>query len=183
MGPIYPGTCAEKNLLSSKYNLRVRTKNDEISFIDRHFGKQTCHLKHESGDYVIYRADDLPSYIFAVSVDDIFENYTEIVRGSDLLELTLRQVHISQLLNKSHPAFFHIPIITDENGNKLSKQTLAPSLKKHEAKSNLFFALQDLGQKPPRNLIWRPLSAIWEWALIHWNAEYIPQQKHIVYNH
>lgn len=183
MGSIYPGTCANRNISAAGHNLRVRTDSDEICFVDRHFGKQTGNLKSESGDYVIYRADKLPSYIFAVSIDDIFERYTEVVRGADLLNITLRQVHLSQLLNKSQPNFFHIPIITDNDGNKLSKQTHAPALKKHEARSNLYFALQDLGQNPPHNLLWRPLWAVWEWAIINWNIKSIPQQKHIVYDH
>ncbi len=43
--------------------------------------------KQHSGDYVIYRANQLPGYILAASVDDLFEQYTEVVRGADLLAI------------------------------------------------------------------------------------------------
>lgn len=183
MGPIYPGTCSNKDIIANKHNLRVRTENTVTSFQDLNYGKQTCNLKLESGDYVIYRADHLPSYIFAVTIDDLFEGYTEVVRGSDLLDISPRQVYLTQLLNRSHSNFLHIPIITDHNGNKLSKQNGASALKKHEARSNLFFALQDLGQDPPRHLIHSSLVSVWEWALTYWDPRYIPKQKCIRYNH
>ncbi len=183
MGAIYPGTCANKTQSSSKHNIRVRTNNEIIRFVDKHYGLQECQMNKESGDYVIFRADDLPSYIFAVSIDDAFQGYTEVVRGADLLDLTPRQIYLSNLLSKSHPDFFHVPIITDNNGNKLSKQTHAPALKKHHAKANLYFALQDLGQKPPRHLLHRPLDSIWQWAISNWQANAIPKQKSIPYNH
>lgn len=183
MGAIYPGTCSSKNNFEQKHTLRIRTDNATIKFIDKHYGLQTCHLGQESGDYVILRADKLPSYILAVSVDDVFEGYSEVVRGYDLLAITPRQVHLTQLLQRTLPDFFHIPIITDQSGNKLSKQTHAPALQRHNARSNLYFALQDLGQEPPRHLIWRPLWSVWEWAISHWNTKHIPMQKNIEFNH
>lgn len=183
MGAIYPGTCSAKSNYKETHTLRIRTNNATVNFIDKHYGLQTCHLGQESGDYVILRADKLPSYILAVSVDDVFEGYSEIVRGADLLAITPRQVHLTQLLQKTPSDFFHIPIITDQSGNKLSKQTHAPALHKHNARSNLYFALKDLGQNPPRYLIWRPLRSIWEWALSHWDTKHIPRQKNIEFNH
>ena len=183
MGAIYPGTCANKHINKEKHTVRVRSSNIVIHFIDKLFGPQSCHLQEESGDYVIFRADGLPSYILAASVDDVYENYTEVVRGADLLAITARQIHLSSLLEKTSPSFFHVPIITDQSGNKLSKQTHAPPLLKHHARQNLYFALQDLGQAPPRHLLCSPLSSLWQWALMHWNIEHIPQRNKIPFNH
>ncbi len=180
MGLIYPGYCSDKTLgFKHGTALRVRTDNTIIHFADKNFGEQRCNLKQESGDYVIYRADNLPSYILAASVDDLFEHYTEVVRGSDLLTLTPRQIHLSLLLKNRFPEFLHVPIITHENGEKLSKQTHAPKIKKQHARKWLCHALTDLGQEPPRNLHYRPLSRIWEWAIEHWCTDNIPTLKTI----
>ena len=184
MGIIYPGICAQKNLdYQDKTALRVRVGDTKIQYIDNNFGKQQCSLKRQSGDYVIYRADNLPSYILAVSIDDLFEQYTEVVRGADLLAITPRQIHLSQLIQNRTPAFLHTPIITHGNGDKLSKQTHAPALKKHHARTWLFHALTDLGQAPPRSLQWKPIWAIWEWAIYHWQQDKIPALKTIPFKY
>lgn len=174
-GNIYPGTCAHKNLaFSPDRTIRVHTSNFNIKFTDGVFGKQHFDLGTQSGDYIIFRRDQLPGYILAVSIDDADENYTEVVRGHDLLATTPRQIHLTQLLGRSPPAFLHVPIITDDQGNKLSKQTHAPALSKFHARTMLVQALTDLGQEPPRSLQWQSLQFIWEWAILHWQAERIP---------
>ena len=184
MGTVYPGVCAEKNLTpSDDLAIRLRIKDADIEFTDAHFGKQRCNLKNESGDFVIYRADKLPSYILAASLDDLHEGYTQIVRGADLLAITPRQIYLTQLLNYRSPNFMHIPIIVHENGDKLSKQTHAPALKKQHARSWLYYALSDLGQDPPKRLRWQSLSSIWEWALTNWQPQNIPKSHSILMKH
>ena len=184
MGLIYPGICAQKNLVYQQgTTLRVRVDDTNIQFIDNNFGEQQCNLMQHSGDYIIYRADKLPSYILAASIDDLFEQYTEVVRGADLLAITPRQIHLSKLIQNRYPAFLHTPIITHENGDKLSKQTFAPALKKHHARTCLYHALTDLGQEPPNNLKWKPVLSIWEWAINHWQQDKIPTLKTIPLKH
>ncbi len=184
MGLIYPGICAQKDLhYEEGITLRARVDDSSITYLDNNFGEQNCNLKEHSGDYIIYRANNLPSYILAASIDDLFEQYTEIVRGADLLAITPRQIHLSKLIQNRLPAFLHTPIITHENGDKLSKQTFAPALKKHHARTWLFNALTDLGQEPPKNLHWKPIWAIWEWAINHWQQERIPTLKTIPLKH
>ena len=180
MGLIYPGTCKHKKIPRTQHNtIRIRTHDVIINYIDNNFGQLTCNLEQESGDYVIYRANDLPSYILAVSIDDLFEQYTEVVRGADLLAITPRQIYLSQLLQNRSPSFLHTPMITHENGDKLSKQTHAPALKKHHARTCLFHALTDLGQEPPANLLWRPLWVTWDWARNNWQQDKIPTLEKI----
>ena len=182
MGAIYPGTCAHKNLTPSReFSIRARSSDFEIKFIDAVYGKQNINLRVESGDYVILRRDYLPSYILAVSVDDADEQYTEIVRGYDLLAITPRQIHLTNLLGRTAPAFMHIPLITNDQGEKLSKQTHAPALSKLHARTMLYNALIDLGQEPPKYLQWQSLMSIWDWALIHWQPELIPAVSSIPY--
>ena len=182
LGMIYSGTCAHKNLAKSdNCSIRIRTDNTNGSYIDNVYGLQTYHLNAESGDYVIYRADDLPSYILATSLDDNYEGYTEIVRGYDLLPITPRQIHLTTYLNNEAPMFMHIPIIVNDAGEKLSKQTHAPEIKKHQAKDLLINVLADLGHDPPRSLRWRPLWVTWVWAMRNWDANLIPKVTSIKY--
>ena len=184
MGPIYAGRCADKNLNYTENSvIRMRVENSCIEFTDAHFGKQYCNLKKASGDFVIFRADQLPSYILAVSVDDLYQGYTQIVRGADLLALTPRQIYLHQIFKKDSPGFMHIPIISHPNGDKLSKQTHAPALKKQHARAWLYNVLSDLGQEPPRRLRWQSLAAIWQWAIDHWQPQNIPRSHFIVMRH
>ena len=182
MGVIYPGTCAHKNLpLLPEYNIRVSAQNTKISFSDGVFGQQSSNLNKDSGDYIILRRDRLPSYILAASIDDARENYTEVVRGHDLLAITPRQIHLSKLLGQTPPAFMHIPIITNDQGEKLSKQTHAPALNKYHARTMLYNTLLDLGQDPPNYLKWQSLQSIWSWAILNWQPEFIPAIPAITY--
>ena len=188
MGPIYAGRCAGKNLsYTENLAIRMRVENSRIEFTDAHFGKQHCDLKKASGDFVIFRAGQLPSYILAVSADDLYQGYTQIVRGADLLAVTPRQIYLHQTLKKTlkkdSPDFMHIPVISHANGDKLSKQTHAPALKKQHARAWLYYALSDLGQEPPRRLTWQSLPAIWQWAINHWQPQNIPRSHFIVMQH
>lgn len=183
MGIIYPQTCLHKNIKNAEnHNIRIKTAQVTTKFYDEIYGLQQCDLALESGDYVIYRHNDLPGYILAVSLDDIYEQYTQVVRGADLLDITHRQIHISQLYSHKLPNFMHIPIITDDSGSKLSKQSFAPALTKRHASSNLIKALADLGQEPPRASRWWTLSTIWQWAISHWQADLIPRVNSIKFN-
>ena len=182
MGVIYPGTCANKNLTPSpEFSIRVRSHHSEIKFRDAVYGNQNTNLDKESGDYLILRRDCLPSYILAVSIDDANERYTEVVRGYDLLAITPRQIHLTKLLGRKPPNFMHIPIITNDQGEKLSKQTHAPALNKLHARTMLYNALIDLGQESPKFLQWRSVMFIWDWALMHWRPELIPAVSSIPY--
>ena len=182
MGPLYPGTCRHLQLSPDQTHvIRVITDHTRLSFLDRNYGWQSYDMARESGDFVIVRADKLPSYILAATLDDIQQGYTEIVRGQDLLAITARQLYLSALLDKPRCAFLHIPIITNDQGEKLSKQTHAPALCKWHARHMLLQVLEDLGQSPPQRLRWSSLNALWSWAITHWDANRIPNCPTITY--
>ncbi|MCA4774022.1 glutamate--tRNA ligase [Wolbachia endosymbiont of Mansonella perstans] len=79
-------------------------------------------------DIVILRSDNTPTYIFAVVVDDYDSGITDIIRGSDHLTNTFKQLLIYQALDFDIPRFAHLPLIHGENGNKLSKRHSATSV-------------------------------------------------------
>lgn len=100
------------------------------SFEDGNLGTTT----QESLEYplahslVLMRADRIVSYNLAVVLDDLRQGITEVVRGADLLDATFLQLALYEILGETPPKFFHIPLITTEDGHKLSKQNFAPAM-------------------------------------------------------
>ncbi len=184
LGKRYPGSCRAKNLDINNvaYNLRLRTSDEFIEFHDAVYGKQSLNILNDIGDIIIYRKHKLPTYALAVSVDDAYENITEVVRGSDLLTFTSLQIFICKLLGSAIPKFLHIPIIIDEHGHKLSKQSNAEPLSINNCNVTLVKALLDLGQKPPHDLAAENLEDIWDWAIQHWDTVKIPKSKTLMYS-
>lgn len=131
---VYPGTC--RNGLAAgrtprAYRLRVPDLgeiNEEIDFDDAWIGKHRQHLASEVGDFVLKRADGFWAYQLAVVVDDADQGITHIVRGTDLLDSTARQIYLQRLLNIPTPQYLHVPVVVNELGEKLSKQTGAREL-------------------------------------------------------
>lgn len=111
-------------------------------------------------NFVVKRRDGLIAYQLATAVDDIDEGYTHIIRGSDLLGSTFRQMAIHKALGQTSPQYGHLPIATDALGNKLSKQSGAPAIDTSTPIENLRLALAFLNQispplscKTPRDLL------------------------------
>jgi glutamyl-Q tRNA(Asp) synthetase len=126
---VYPGYCsAGPRRPSGPCSWRVRVDACPVSFDDRLFGQYEQNLARELGDFVVLRADGIFAYQLAVVVDDAAQRVTDIVRGADLLDSTPRQVHLQRLLRLPQPRHMHIPVATNEAGEKLSKQTNAPPL-------------------------------------------------------
>jgi glutamyl-Q tRNA(Asp) synthetase len=131
---IYPGTCRH-GLSEGKIarTLRVRVPDagapdDAITFNDRWLGPLTQHLSSEVGDFVLKRADGFWAYQLAVVVDDAAQGVTHVVRGTDLLESTQRQIYLQRLLDVPIPSYMHVPVVRNALGEKLSKQTGATPL-------------------------------------------------------
>ncbi|MGB9992313.1 tRNA glutamyl-Q(34) synthetase GluQRS [Pseudoduganella rhizocola] len=124
---VYPGTCRE-GLAPGKTAraLRLRTPQQPhriVSFTDRWAGAYSQDITAEVGDFVIRRADGFWAYQLAVVVDDAAQGITDIVRGADLLDSTPRQLYLQELLGLPPPRYLHVPVVLNEQGEKLSKQT------------------------------------------------------------
>jgi len=124
---IYAGTCRQGlGPGRTMRSLRVRVPEaglDEITFFDRFAGQVTQRLAHDSGDFLLKRADGFWAYQLAVVVDDAEQGVTDVVRGADLLDSTPRQIYLQRLLGVPTPRYLHVPVVRNENGEKLSKQT------------------------------------------------------------
>ncbi|MEW6766330.1 MAG: tRNA glutamyl-Q(34) synthetase GluQRS [Pseudomonadota bacterium] len=171
-GPIYPGTC---RLLPGKAGqqqaLRLDTRTADIRFEDRARGRIRQDIEAEIGDFVIWRVEDLASYHLAVVVDDAWQGITDIVRGADLLDSTPRQILLQQLLGLPQPRYMHLPLALAENGQKLSKQNLAPPLPLETPTADLLHALRFLGQPLDEGMSGASPVEVLEWAIAHWTPE------------
>jgi glutamyl-Q tRNA(Asp) synthetase len=106
-------------------------------------------VRFPGDDFTILRADGIFAYHLAVVVDDAYQEVTDVVRGADLLDSTPQQMHLQKLLGVPTPRYVHVPIVTNERGEKLSKQTLAPPLDVNRAAELLRDALYFLKRPAP----------------------------------
>jgi glutamyl-Q tRNA(Asp) synthetase len=169
-GDRYPGICQDKNFDQlDDYAVRIRTDNAFIEFIDRLQGRFSEHLNAVHGDFIIKRKDQLFAYQLAVVVDDQIQGVTHVVRGIDLLDSTSKQIFLQRLLGYSLPSYMHLPILVDDKGQKLSKQTYAQAVDQNNPSTVLFHLLQLLKQAPPAELINSLPQEILQWGISNWN--------------
>ena len=128
---------------------RLRVPDLQVSFDDALLGTQRESLRDSVGDFVIRRADGVYSYQLACVVDDAFQEITEVVRGQDLLESTARQIWLQRCLGLPTPAYRHLPLVLDAEGNKLSKSSSAWPIYRTDATAALRRALAFLGRPLP----------------------------------
>jgi glutamyl-Q tRNA(Asp) synthetase len=171
---VYPETCrvnepeiyAPELLKTSKVAWRLALPQDcHIEFKDLALGPQSQDLDKEVGDFILRRNDGVFTYQLAVVVDDAKQSITHIVRGKDLLSNTARQIHLQKILGYRTPQYLHLPLVLDEHGEKLSKQTLATQINTQDDKQSLAElrkAAQHLGL---RNLPDGENITIAEWLL------------------
>ena len=172
MGLIYNGACRERNTPPEMpYALRLKTDALKLGFDDGIQGHFAQELEGEVGDFVIRRKDKLFAYQLAVVVDDEFQNITHVVRGWDLLDSTPRQIYLQRVLDYQEMSYAHIPIIVDEKGQKLSKQSFAPSIETDKASQAIYKALTFLGQAPPLEIEKESPKSQLQWAIASWNSQ------------
>ena len=102
--------------------LRVRVPDAVYGFTDGLQGRYSENLAEDCSDFVVRRSDGVYAYQLAVVVDDGLSGVTEIVRGNDLLDSTPRQMFLQETFGFTHPAYRHIPLLTDAAGRRLSKR-------------------------------------------------------------
>ena len=85
--------------------------------------KGTITIKaQEVDDFIIARSDGTPTYNFVVAIDDALMGVTDVIRGDDHLYNTPKQIVVYEALGLPIPRFYHVPMILNEQGKKLSKR-------------------------------------------------------------
>ena len=170
---LYPGLCRKKTFNSAIEPFSIRLKVDEslVEFRDLFYGMRSYNGQTEVGDFIIRRKDGLIAYQLAVITDDALQGVTHIIRGSDLLASTAKQIYLAKALMLPIPSYGHIPVVIDNQGQKLSKQSHARPIDKSSPLSMLKLALKALGQDPqthatsPKKLL-QSASNCWERYLV-----------------
>ena len=126
---IYPGTCRElterereERAKTRRPALRIRVPDREITFTDLLQGTYQENLARDCGDFILRRSDGVFAYQLAVVVDDGLMGINQVVRGSDLLTSTPRQIFLQRLLGYSTPEYCHVPLLCAPDGRRLSKR-------------------------------------------------------------
>lgn len=125
---VYDGACRDltpeeiaAKTLERAPCLRVRVPDERVSFVDGVAGEYAQDLAKDCGDFILRRSDGVFAYQLAVTVDDGECGVTQVVRGNDLLSSAPRQIWLQRLLGYATPEYYHIPLVCDANGRKLSK--------------------------------------------------------------
>lgn len=169
---VYPGFC--RNLQhpdDPQHALRLKTRDEVLCFDDRLQGSICENQARQHGDFIIKRKDGIIAYQLAVVMDDYNQQVNHVVRGFDLLDSTGRQVFLHRLLDIPQPAYMHVPVIVDSQGNKLSKQTYAQAVDESRPAAKLFLLLGWLKQSPPPSLRQASVEDILDWAIAHWQPQ------------
>ena len=138
---VYAGTCrglsdaeVARRSLTRAPAFRVWVPDEEIAFTDGHLGRYAENLARDCGDFYLRRADGVFAYQLAVVVDDALMGVTEVVRGSDLLSSTPRQLWLYRELGLTAPQFYHLPLLLAPDGRRLSKRDGDQSLENLRAR-------------------------------------------------
>jgi glutamyl-tRNA synthetase len=125
----YPGTCAHHSAADAArlsdegkaFAWRFRD-TDSPAFADLFVEEQNIDLKHNGGDFVVWKSAGTPAYQLAVVVDDAAMGVTEVIRGDDLIPSTPRQILLYRALGLTPPQFGHVPLVVGEDGRRLAKR-------------------------------------------------------------
>ena len=166
----YPGACRELRIPPGDAAVRVRVDTSRVALHDGLQGTIDTDLLASLGDYVVMRRDGLPAYHLAVVLDDAQQGVTTIVRGVDLLDSTAAHIHLQGALGLATPRYYHLPVVVNEGGQKLSKQTGATAVDASDrAAAARVLAL--LGLAVPPALEGERPGVLWRWAAERWSID------------
>ncbi|MBD3698743.1 tRNA glutamyl-Q(34) synthetase GluQRS [Enterobacter hormaechei] len=171
VGGVYDGHCRTRHNGPENAAVRLIQRSPVTQFTDVLSGTIQADERPAREDFIIHRRDGLFAYNRRWLSMTISEGVTEIVRGADLVEPTVRQISLYQQFGWTVPDYIHLPLAVNEQGNKLSKQNHAPALPDCDPRPVLIDALRFLNQNVTQE--WQDLSldellktAIADWALI-----------------
>ncbi|MBD3800162.1 MAG: glutamate--tRNA ligase [Campylobacterales bacterium] len=103
--------------------IRIKAPTEgTITVYDGIKGEVTFNVEDILDDFIIARADGSPTYNFVVAVDDALMGINEVIRGDDHFSNTPKQLVVYEALGFKAPAFYHVPMIHNSEGKKLSKR-------------------------------------------------------------
>jgi glutamyl-tRNA synthetase len=127
--PKYDGSCREKGRLKTK-DAVIRFKSSLIgtTVLEDVVKGNIVFQNQELDDFIIQRSDGMPTYNFAVVVDDITMGINMVLRGDDHVMNTPKQILLYKALNSPLPTFGHVPMVLGHDRTRLSKRHGAMSV-------------------------------------------------------
>ncbi|HET8880548.1 MAG TPA: tRNA glutamyl-Q(34) synthetase GluQRS [Solimonas sp.] len=175
-GAVYAGTCRSAGLAETDHALRFAVGAQRLRYDDGVQGELSRASDTELGDFVVRRRDGIFGYHLACAVDEHAQRISDVVRGADLIGSTFAQLCVLQALDLLAPRYHHLPVITGDDGLKLSKQNHATPVEAGCAGDNLWRCLHGLQQAPPAALRGAPPAQLLAWARSHWQPARVPAQ-------
>jgi len=112
--------------------VRFKVEPGKTIYDDEVHGSLTID-NNEIDDFIIMRTDGIPTYNFAVVVDDHDMQISHVIRGDDHLSNTPKQLRLYQALSWKVPNFAHVPLILGSDKKRLSKRHGATSVSEYDA--------------------------------------------------
>lgn len=127
--PRYDGRCREVQPEPGKsWALRLRVGDAGVTVVEDLIHGKVRFDNAELDDFILVRSDGVPTYNFAVVVDDADMQVTHVIRGDDHLSNTPKQIQVYHALEFPLPRFAHIPMILGPDRTRLSKRHGATSV-------------------------------------------------------
>lgn len=122
--PRYSGKCSTnpKPVKGMTPSIRIRVPKEEVFKWDDGVRGEVSITGKDFGDWVIRKSNGIPTYNFAVVIDDHLMKITDVLRGEEHISNTAKQIHLFNLFNWEVPKFFHLSIIVGKDRKKLSKR-------------------------------------------------------------
>jgi glutamyl-Q tRNA(Asp) synthetase len=176
----YPGTCrAGPTRSCGSTATRFRVDDSVVLFHDRIQGECQVDLR-ALGDPVIRRRDGVFAYQLAVIVDDAAQGITDVVRGADLLHSSAWQIQLLKALELPAPRYAHLPLVVENNNQKLSKSRRSLALQPAQAAPQLYQALCLLKHPPPPELARASPRELLAWATTNWRLDIVQGTEKVV---
>jgi len=146
---VYDGRCrelsgSERDVLVAegrKPVIRLRTPEEGFTIV-RDEIKGDVRFENETiGDFILVRSSGVPTYNFAVAVDDALMGITHVIRGDDHLPNTPRQIMLLEAMGEKAPSYAHLPLILGPDRAPLSKRHGASAVEEFRSKGYVREAL------------------------------------------
>ena len=172
----YPGTCRERPACTEiAAAARLKVDGGAITFSDEVQGMFIQDVGAKVGDVILRRRDQIFAYLMAVVVDDAAQGITNVVRGADLLDNTPRQIYVQRQLRYAQPTYAHVPVLTEDDGIKLSKSRRSLRLSATQPLAELLPIFSLLGLNVPHLNEFSATGDAWRWAIGQWNVNKVPK--------
>ncbi len=127
--PKYDGTCRDKGLpISSDAVIRLKAPLSGTTVVEDVIKGNIVFQNDELDDFIVCRSDGIPTYNFAVVIDDMTMQVNTVIRGDDHIMNTPKQILIYKALDSPLPVFGHVPMVLGTDKSRFSKRHGAVSV-------------------------------------------------------